>query len=158
MSTDDHFAPRSKSDATASVARTETAPLSRRAVLGAVGGAGASTALSAAGLVAGSTSAPAQTRPTRTPTAHGAPGAGSYSQRVYPVMPEGADIGCDPTHVRPPIGARGPQTVRIELETIELEGRLDANSNTRFRYWTFNGTVPGPMMRVRVQIPTRPAG
>lgn len=150
MSTDDHFAARPKSAATASVGTAETAPLSRRAVLGAVGGAGASTALSAAGLVAGSTSAPAQTRPTRTPTAHGAPGAGSYSQRVYPVMPEGADIGCDPTHVPPPIGARGPQTVRIELETIELEGRLDANSNTRFRYWTFNGTVPGPMMRVRV--------
>jgi nitrite reductase (NO-forming) len=38
--------------------------------------------------------------------------------------------------------------VRIDLETIELEGQL-ADGAT-FRYWTFNGRVPGPFYRVRV--------
>lgn len=49
--------------------------------------------------------------------------------------------------VAPPVGARGPQTVTVELETVELEGRLA--DGTAYTYWTFGGTVPGPMLRVR---------
>jgi nitrite reductase (NO-forming) len=60
----------------------------------------------------------------------------------------GADIIRDPTEIPRPIGPREPQTVRIDLETIELEGQL-ADGAT-FRYWTFNGRVPGPFYRVRV--------
>lgn len=60
----------------------------------------------------------------------------------------GADIVRDPTEVPAPIGAREPQTVRIDLETVEIEGQLA--DGTTFKYWTFNGKVPGPFFRVRV--------
>ncbi|HYM30759.1 MAG TPA: copper-containing nitrite reductase [Candidatus Cybelea sp.] len=59
-----------------------------------------------------------------------------------------ADISREPTDVPPPIGKRGPQIVRVDLQTSEVEGRL-ANDVT-FGFWTFNGKVPGPMLRVRV--------
>lgn len=60
----------------------------------------------------------------------------------------GADIVRDPTEVPAPIGPRDPQTVRIDLETVEIEGQLA--DGTTFNYWTFNGKVPGPFFRVRV--------
>jgi len=59
-----------------------------------------------------------------------------------------ADISQNATDVPPPIGKRAPQTVRVDLATVELEGRLA--EGTTFGYWTFNGKVPGPMLRVRV--------
>ena len=59
-----------------------------------------------------------------------------------------ADIVRDPTDLPPPITRRTPAMVRIDLETIELEGRLD--DGTTYKYWTFNGKVPGPLFRVRV--------
>ena len=59
-----------------------------------------------------------------------------------------ADISQKPEDVPPPIGNRGPQTVRVDLVTVELEARLA--EGTTFGYWTFNGRVPGPMLRVRV--------
>src|SRR4029079_14509777 len=43
---------------------------------------------------------------------------------------------------------RPPQTVRVDLNTVELEGRLA--EGTTFGYWTFNGRVPRPMLRGRV--------
>jgi len=60
----------------------------------------------------------------------------------------GADIVRDPTEIPAPIGQREPQTVRIDLETVEIEGQLA--DGTTFKYWTFNGKVPGPFYRVRV--------
>ncbi|MGN6490335.1 MAG: copper-containing nitrite reductase [Devosia sp.] len=59
-----------------------------------------------------------------------------------------ADISQKPTDVPAPIGKRGPQTVRVDLVAVELEARLA--EGTTFGYWTFNGKVPGPMLRVRV--------
>ncbi len=59
-----------------------------------------------------------------------------------------ADIVRDPTDLPPPIARRTPTTVRVDLETVELEGNLD--DGTTYRYWTFNGKVPGPLVRVRV--------
>ena len=58
------------------------------------------------------------------------------------------DLAHDPSVVPPPVGERGPETVRVDLETVELEAKLDDRAT--FRYWTFNGTVPGPFVRVRV--------
>lgn len=60
----------------------------------------------------------------------------------------GADIVRDPTDLPEPIGDRGPEKVRIDLEATEIEGQL-ADGAT-FTYWTFNGKVPGPFFRVRV--------
>jgi nitrite reductase (NO-forming) len=65
-----------------------------------------------------------------------------------PADPAAVDIVRDPTDLPAPIGNRGPQTVSFDLETEELSGKLA--SGTTFRYWTFNGKVPGPFLRVRV--------
>ncbi len=59
-----------------------------------------------------------------------------------------ADISRLPTDLPPPIGKRDPKTVRVDLLTVEMEGRLA--EGTTFGYWTFNGKVPGPFVRVRV--------
>src|SRR5512139_3441227 len=61
---------------------------------------------------------------------------------------KGSDIVRDPTDLPGPIGVREPRTVRIDLETVEVEGQLA--DGTTFKYWTFNGQVPGPFYRVRI--------
>jgi nitrite reductase (NO-forming) len=59
-----------------------------------------------------------------------------------------ADIVRDPADLPGPIGQRAPQVVRVDLETVELQGQLD--DGTTYVYWTFNRKVPGPFVRVRV--------
>jgi nitrite reductase (NO-forming) len=61
---------------------------------------------------------------------------------------EGETIVHSPMDLPEPVGARAPELVRIDLTAVELEGQLA--DGTTFQYFTFNGTVPGPMMRVRV--------
>ena len=61
---------------------------------------------------------------------------------------DGADVVRDPGDLPPVIGQRAPQVVKVDLETTELKGRLD--DGTTYVYWTFNGKVPGPFLRVRV--------
>jgi nitrite reductase (NO-forming) len=58
------------------------------------------------------------------------------------------DIVRDPTDLPPPIHTRPAEVVRVDLETVELVGQLD--DMTTYNYWTFNGKVPGPFIRVRV--------
>jgi len=58
------------------------------------------------------------------------------------------DIVRDPTDLPGPLRSRPPQVVRVDLDTVELIGQLD--DKTRYNYWTFNGKVPGPFLRVRV--------
>jgi nitrite reductase (NO-forming) len=53
-----------------------------------------------------------------------------------------------PDDVPAPLNRREMATVKVELEAIELVGALA--DGTSYRYWTFNGKVPGPMVRVRV--------
>ena len=59
-----------------------------------------------------------------------------------------ADVSREPDDLPPPLVKREPQTVRVDLVTVEVEGRLA--EGTTFGYWTFNGKVPGPLLRVRV--------
>ena len=59
-----------------------------------------------------------------------------------------ADISRDPTDLPGPIGKREPRNVRVDLVAVELEGQLA--EGTTFGYWTFDGKVPGPFLRVRV--------
>lgn len=61
---------------------------------------------------------------------------------------KGADVVRDPTEIPARISSPEPQTVRIDLEAVEIEGQLA--DGTTFTYWTFNGKVPGPFYRVRV--------
>jgi len=50
--------------------------------------------------------------------------------------------------VPPPITRTTPTTVVITLETKEVIAKLDEGQT--YSYWTFDGTVPGPMLRVLV--------
>jgi nitrite reductase (NO-forming) len=79
--------------------------------------------------------------------------AGMQGQFVVTALPAPqtlveADISREPTDLPPPIAKREPQTVRVDLLSVEVEGRLA--EGTTFGYWTFNGKVPGPFVRVRV--------
>jgi nitrite reductase (NO-forming) len=58
------------------------------------------------------------------------------------------DITRAATDLPAPTGRTTAETVRVDLETIEVMGTLD--DGTSYRYWTFNGQVPGPFVRVRV--------
>lgn len=123
------------------ISADEAGKVSRRSLLmGSAGVAIASAALSATPAIANHDH----------PVAHssGVSPSGSLSNRIYAVVDGIADIARMPTDIPPPITRREPETVSVELETIELEARLDGR--TTFRYWTFNGTVPGPFVRVRV--------
>ena len=58
------------------------------------------------------------------------------------------DIASAPSNVPPALTTiRGPQVVQLSLETKEVLAELAPG--VVFNYWTFNGTVPGPMLRVR---------
>jgi nitrite reductase (NO-forming) len=56
----------------------------------------------------------------------------------------------DPSAMPAPEAAakRAPKTHQVHLLTTEVEAKLD--DGTVYTYWTFNNTVPGPMVRVRV--------
>ena len=64
--------------------------------------------------------------------------------------PEAVSIVQDPNAVGTPVGKRGPKTLKFTLEAKEVLGVLDAAAKTTYTYWTFNGKVPGPMLRARV--------
>ncbi|MGB7873286.1 MAG: multicopper oxidase domain-containing protein, partial [Anaerolineales bacterium] len=72
----------------------------------------------------------------------------SISVSTGPANVDAVDITRDPTDIPAPIGNRGPEKVRVDLETVELPGLLA--DGTTYTYWTFNGKVPGPFIRVRV--------
>jgi nitrite reductase (NO-forming) len=68
--------------------------------------------------------------------------------QIAPADPQAVDIVRDPTDLPAPLPPRDPQKVVVNLETVEVNGRLA--DGTTYRYWTFNGKVPGPFLRVRV--------
>jgi nitrite reductase (NO-forming) len=71
-------------------------------------------------------------------------------------LPDGvADIVRDPADVPKPLARQAqPRTLKVDLETVELKGRLDDGAS--YVYWTFRDAstkpapkVPGPMIRAR---------
>ena len=50
--------------------------------------------------------------------------------------------------VAAPVGARAPQTIKQTVEIHEVVGYVD--EGVAYTFWTFDGTVPGPMIRARV--------
>ncbi|HWI63449.1 MAG TPA: copper-containing nitrite reductase [Symbiobacteriaceae bacterium] len=60
---------------------------------------------------------------------------------------EAADIRKNPADLPAPLTRTEAQKVVLNLETVELDGKLA--DGTTYTYWTFNKTVPGPMLRVR---------
>jgi nitrite reductase (NO-forming) len=67
---------------------------------------------------------------------------------VAKAAPRGTEISRSPSEVGEPVGKRGPQKLTVNLETTEVLGQLA--DGTTYKYWTFNGKVPGPFIRVRV--------
>ncbi len=59
-----------------------------------------------------------------------------------------ADIIRRATDLPPPLTAASPRHHIVNLETTEVIGQLA--DGTSYTYWTFNGRVPGPFIRVRV--------
>ena len=55
----------------------------------------------------------------------------------------------DPQDVPPPITRTEPTTVQIELTVQEVVSELA--DGTTYSFWTFDGTVPGPLLRVMVE-------
>ncbi|MGR3656312.1 copper-containing nitrite reductase [Paracoccus sp. (in: a-proteobacteria)] len=129
----------------AASAGDEALRVGRRSLL--VGSAG----LAAGSVLAYSPAAAQSVRSGQTQTAGHGLAPGMLGNRLYtanPTHPSMADISENPANVPPPITRTEPATIRLEYETIEIEAHLDGN--TSYRFWTFNGKVPGPFARVRV--------
>jgi nitrite reductase (NO-forming) len=63
-------------------------------------------------------------------------------------LPPSVSVARNPADLPAPLPPGPARTLQVELEAVELVGRL-ANETT-YTYWTFNGKVPGPFLRVRV--------
>lgn len=79
--------------------------------------------------------------------------AGMFGKLIVgePIAEQGdkvPDLSKNPKEVGKPVGNRKPAHITVDLETTEIEGVLDDGST--YKFWTFNNTVPGPMVRVRV--------
>lgn len=68
--------------------------------------------------------------------------------QIDPVIAGAPMVAADPNVVPAPLTSAAGTTHRVDLVAIELDGRLADGTSTRF--WTFDGTVPGPMLRVQV--------
>ena len=62
-------------------------------------------------------------------------------------LPEVTAALTAPPLVPPPVDRPGSARVTVNLEMSEVKGTLA--SGVTYRFWTFGGTVPGPMIRVR---------
>ncbi len=53
-----------------------------------------------------------------------------------------------PPNVPPPVARNRPAVLRVELETVERV--MPIAEGVSYPFWTFNNTVPGPLLRARV--------
>lgn len=67
---------------------------------------------------------------------------------IAPAAADAVSIVHNPADLPAPVGDREPTDVRVDLRAVEVNGIL--GDGTTFRYYTFDGTIPGPMIRVRV--------
>lgn len=89
----------------------------------------------------------AAVKPTATRPAAAVAAAPARAGAIAPAVEGAVSVAMDPTAVPKPLGVRAPQLVKYQIETVELDGKLD--DGTTFRYWTFDKKVPGPMLRVK---------
>ncbi|MFQ6013270.1 MAG: copper-containing nitrite reductase [Thermoplasmata archaeon] len=76
-------------------------------------------------------------------------GGGTGPSGPGPALPvDVPDIAKDATDLPPPIVRNVTATVHIFMEVREVVAEIEPGAT--FRYWTFNGTVPGPFFRVRL--------
>lgn len=62
-------------------------------------------------------------------------------------IPSAVSVVHDPTDLPQPLPKRAPETVSIDLTTTEVIAEIAPDIEAAA--WTFNGTVPGPFLRVR---------
>lgn len=67
---------------------------------------------------------------------------------VAPAVEDAVSIVRNPADLPAPIGDRGPETFRVDMTAMEVDGILA--DGTTYHYMTFDGQVPGPMLRMRV--------
>lgn len=67
---------------------------------------------------------------------------------IAPAAADAVSIVHNPADLPAPVGDREPTDIRVDLRAVEVNGIL--GDGTTFRYYTFDGTIPGPMIRVRV--------
>lgn len=80
-------------------------------------------------------------------------GAGGHGQTTAvsapaPAIEDAVSIVRHPADLPGPITATEPQHHVVEMSAVEVDGIL--GDGTTFRYMTFDGQVPGPMLRMRV--------
>jgi nitrite reductase (NO-forming) len=71
----------------------------------------------------------------------------SVPAEARPATEDAVSIVRHPADVPPPVGDRDAEHHVVELTAIEVDGILD--DGTTYHYMTFDGTVPGPMLRMR---------
>lgn len=75
-----------------------------------------------------------------------APAAGVAATEAQPTAaPVNVDFLPNPL-AAPPLGRTTNETVKVSLECKEVQGKL--SDGAAYTYWTFGGSVPGPMIRV----------
>ena len=77
--------------------------------------------------------------------------SGNSSQSAIDMIAEGEPKVAEVTgapKVPAPVGNRGPKKWIVNLETTEMEGVIA--DSISYTFWTFNNTVPGSFIRVRV--------
>jgi nitrite reductase (NO-forming) len=73
---------------------------------------------------------------------------GMTSASAPAALPMPPDLKSMPAPVvAPPVNRTEPAYVKFDLETKKVVARMA--DGVAYEYWTFNGTVPGPMLRVR---------
>jgi nitrite reductase (NO-forming) len=74
------------------------------------------------------------------------PAASAADETTLPALPP--NLGRVPQpEVAPPVNRKKPTLVHVTLEAKPVTGLLA--DGIGYKYWTYNGTVPGPMIRVR---------
>jgi nitrite reductase (NO-forming) len=72
--------------------------------------------------------------------------SGERSEGIVDALPEGVSRLPQPA-AAPPVGRKHPEFVQVELEAKPVTGLIA--DGVGYKYWTYNGTVPGPMIRMR---------
>ena len=118
----------------------KTDAVGRRRILRDLGLFGAAIpALSLIGCTDKSKPALSLNTPAGAPVAGGAASVAQQKPVDLPYLPNPA--------VAPPVRRTTSQVVKVSMEVQELDGKLADGAG--YHFWTFNGTVPGPMIRVR---------
>lgn len=75
------------------------------------------------------------------------PNQGGAATVAASAPPDAKRVAADPTNVPSPSNHTSPKTHKVDLLCTEVVGEIE--SGKYFRYLTFNGQVPAPMIRVR---------